>query len=195
MRTTCHICNGFEGVEGCVCHRSDLDAARREAEEALARYANERVADLFGTTPTLESALARTLRSLLAATEATAPHVCARCHAASDDRSGHRCEPAPCSATTVEGEPGHESCSVCGHRLHFPVATAPSAPPASEVREAVGCLLNALYLYPNYRLDSRGPYGCVFDAIRQLDPATAKRLRDGEDAGQILAALDKGGAL
>jgi hypothetical protein len=53
----------------------------------------------------------------------------------------------------------------------------PMANPAS-VRDAVGDLLFALRIYPNYRLDSRGPYGCVMDAVQRLMPEAATLLRD-----------------
>jgi hypothetical protein len=49
--------------------------------------------------------------------------------------------------------------------------------PASA-RYAVGDLLFALRIYPNYRLDSRGPYGCVMDAVRRLMPEAATLLRE-----------------
>ena len=66
----------------------DLAAAIREAEEALARPC------FFSDT--MEPWLGP-MRSLLTAAKATGA-------------------PA-CTSATIEGEPGHESCSVCGHPI------------------------------------------------------------------------------
>jgi len=41
---------------------------------------------------------------------------------------------------------------------------------------AVQELVTALYLYPNYRVDSRGPRGCLLRAIRELDPQIHQEL-------------------
>ena len=58
-----------------------------------------------------------------------------------------------------------------------PVASGPT------LDSAVKSLVTALYLYPNYRVDSRGPYGLVLDAIQAIDPGAAATLRSlGADA-------------
>jgi hypothetical protein len=44
--------------------------------------------------------------------------------------------------------------------------------------DAVEKLVTALYLYPDCRLDSRGPYGCVLDAIEALDPEAAAMCKE-----------------
>jgi hypothetical protein len=33
-------------------------------------------------------------------------------------------------------------------------------------------------LCPNYRVDSRGPYGCLLDALRKLSPEVAQEVVD-----------------
>jgi len=54
-------------------------------------------------------------------------------------------------------------------------------------KDAAQDLLRCLWLYPNYRVDSRGPYGLILDAIEKLDPEVAKKLREGEDPGDFVA--------
>jgi hypothetical protein len=44
--------------------------------------------------------------------------------------------------------------------------------------KALSKLLTAVYLYPNYRVDSRGPAGCILDAIEALAPEIGKALRE-----------------
>lgn len=39
-------------------------------------------------------------------------------------------------------------------------------------------LLTALWLYPNYRVDSRGPSGLIFDIIEDLRPDIAQEMGD-----------------
>jgi len=53
-------------------------------------------------------------------------------------------------------------------------------------KDAAQDLLECLWLYPNYRVDSRGPYGLILDAIEKLDPETAKKLREGENVADFV---------
>ncbi len=46
-------------------------------------------------------------------------------------------------------------------------------------------LVFALRIYPNYRVDSRGPLGCIYDALEVLAPDVVERLRNGEDVGDV----------
>lgn len=48
------------------------------------------------------------------------------------------------------------------------------------MNDTIAKLVACLYLYPNYRVDSRGPYGLILDAIEDLDPEVAKRLKEGD---------------
>jgi hypothetical protein len=41
--------------------------------------------------------------------------------------------------------------------------------PGSE-DDAVEALVRCLYLYPNYKVDSRGPIGCIYDALDEMAP-------------------------
>lgn len=63
-------------------------------------------------------------------------------------------------------------------------------PAQDAVREAAERLIRLLYLYPNYRVDSRGAMGLVIDALAVLAPDLAERLREGETPETLLAALD-----
>lgn len=53
-------------------------------------------------------------------------------------------------------------------------------------KEAARRLLTAFYLYSGYRLDSRGPSGCIMDALKLLHPKAHKMMADGEDAADVL---------
>jgi len=63
-----------------------------------------------------------------------------------------------------------------------------------EMREAAEqialILLETLYLYPNYRVDNRGPTGEIVDAIELASPDIGSRLRKGEDPGDLLKELE-----
>jgi len=48
------------------------------------------------------------------------------------------------------------------------------------MNDTVKKLVTCLWLYPNYRVDSRGPYGLILDAIEDLNPKIAKRLKEDE---------------
>ncbi len=46
-------------------------------------------------------------------------------------------------------------------------------------------LVFALYIYPNYRVDPRGPSGCIMEALKVLHPAAHRALANGEYAGNV----------
>lgn len=56
----------------------------------------------------------------------------------------------------------------------------------AAARSAVRDLLHIMWLYPNYRVDGRGPWGGLVDALDELMPGVAARIREGEDVGDIL---------
>lgn len=49
-----------------------------------------------------------------------------------------------------------------------------------EYNDTVIKLIDCIWLYSGYNVESRGPYGLILDAIEDLDPETAERLRNGE---------------
>lgn len=53
-------------------------------------------------------------------------------------------------------------------------------------RGAAEKLIKILWLYPNYRVDSRCPMGLLVDAIDALAPDLAERLRAGEDPSDLI---------
>lgn len=59
------------------------------------------------------------------------------------------------------------------------------------MRDAAKALVTALYLYPHYRVDSRGPRGCILDALAVIAPDVCSRLRDGEDPESVMETLRK----
>lgn len=50
----------------------------------------------------------------------------------------------------------------------------------SNVDRAVGNLIKAMDLYHGFKLESRGPYGCLMRAIEALDSKKAQLIRDNE---------------
>lgn len=56
--------------------------------------------------------------------------------------------------------------------------------------EILAPLLRMMWLYPNYRVDSRGPSGCLMEAIELLDPPTAERLRNGTWRREMYGHID-----
>jgi hypothetical protein len=46
-----------------------------------------------------------------------------------------------------------------------------------EIDKAVENLVLAMHIYPNYRLDSRGPTGCIADAIEAIAPEIIAEVR------------------
>lgn len=55
---------------------------------------------------------------------------------------------------------------------------------------AVQKLLFAMKIYPGYSVESRGPSGCIIDAIAELEPDTAKKIQDGDDLEDLLEDVD-----
>lgn len=49
-----------------------------------------------------------------------------------------------------------------------------------SIDAAVEQLVLAMRLYPNYRLDSRGPCGCIASAIEKLAPDVLAEVRDSD---------------
>lgn len=47
-----------------------------------------------------------------------------------------------------------------------------------NLQEAVRSLLTMMYLYKGYDINNRGPRGCVFDAIKALDPTVGEYLEE-----------------
>lgn len=50
---------------------------------------------------------------------------------------------------------------------------------ADDAHIAVQAILTAMWLYPGYNVETRGPIGCFHKAIEALEPETAAKLRDG----------------
>lgn len=51
-------------------------------------------------------------------------------------------------------------------------------------------LLFAMHIYSGYKIDSRGPSGCIFDAIQRLDPKIHAKLVKGVDPGDLMDEED-----
>lgn len=64
---------------------------------------------------------------------------------------------------------------------------------AERTHEAVQHLIMAMYLYAGYRVQARGPRGCLVDAIELLEPETARRIRDGETKDDWSDLVDREG--
>ena len=60
-------------------------------------------------------------------------------------------------------------------------------------RSVVMMLLRMLALYPNYEVRSRGPVGCVHNALRELDLTVQHALAEGEDPHDLLKAMEATG--
>jgi len=50
--------------------------------------------------------------------------------------------------------------------------------------QAAHALIRMMWLYPNYRVDSRGPTGCILDALKRIAPDVAAEL-ENEDAADV----------
>lgn len=50
--------------------------------------------------------------------------------------------------------------------------------------EAAHALVSMMWLYPNYRVDSRGPIGKIMDALRRIAPDVYAEL-ENEDAADV----------
>lgn len=161
--------------------------ARKQAEEALRVYDHECKArpDCVTCTPRLGMAL----RSLLAALpdeEDLSP--------LRESAIGYIAlvnqPPAPQPALTLT----RDEAVAAGLPIHpeavgVKVYSGARVSQPDAVREAAERLLTLLYLYPNYRVDSRGPSGLVVDALDVLAPDLADRLREGEAPQDLLIAL------
>lgn len=51
---------------------------------------------------------------------------------------------------------------------------------------AAEALVRMLWLYPNYRVDSRGPSGLILDALNEIAPDVAKEIREGAEPRAIV---------
>ncbi len=89
-------------------------------------------------------------------------YVCKHCEATAE----------MCDDCTGAVEPGH----VCEDDEDEVPAT----------HRAVQSLLFAMRIYPGYKVESRGPSGCILDAIEVLEPEVAAKIRDGVDPGDLL---------
>lgn len=77
----------------------------------------------------------------------------------------------------------------CEESATGPYRTAALKEPPDFDRAAERLLI-ALYLYPHYRVDSRGPLGCIMDALEIICPEAHKALNAHEgDASHALCEL------
>ncbi len=85
-------------------------------------------------------------------------------------------------AWALEGEPAPSL--LAGGKLE------PSAGSVSQedAHNAVQALVRAVWLYAGYNVGSRGPIGCLIEAIELLEPRTAAKIRSG-DAGDDWSAV------
>lgn len=58
-------------------------------------------------------------------------------------------------------------------------------------QEITLALIKCFYLYPNYRVDSRGPSGLILSVLDRTSPQMAKRIRDGEDSADLCHELER----
>lgn len=54
-----------------------------------------------------------------------------------------------------------------------------------DLDKAAEALVRAMYLYPNYRVDSRGPRGCIEDALAIIAFDVLAEARDCGDWGEV----------
>jgi hypothetical protein len=52
---------------------------------------------------------------------------------------------------------------------------------------AAEALVRALRLYDGYTVGSRGPSGCIIDALEAIAPDVAREIRDGAEPSEIYA--------
>lgn len=87
---------------------------------------------------------------------------------------------AECGSETTT----HHYCAKHGHEIDLMLdakeTRSETALPSVDVHGAVQALVRAMWLYQGYRVDSRGPVGCLIEAIEKLEPETARKIRDGE---------------
>jgi hypothetical protein len=48
-----------------------------------------------------------------------------------------------------------------------------------------------MWLYPNYRVDARGPSGCIMDALAAIAPKIHRRLAAGEEPRDVYKRWSK----
>jgi hypothetical protein len=79
-----------------------------------------------------------------------------------------------------------------GYSLTHDVESVPLAEELLETRariakldRAAEALVKALYLYGGYSVTSRGPAGCIMDALDIVAPDVASALRDGAEASDV----------
>lgn len=57
------------------------------------------------------------------------------------------------------------------------IAAKPPEPVADPDRDkAAECLVRALWIYAGHKIDSRGPLGCIMDALRAIAPEVAAEI-------------------
>ena len=66
---------------------------------------------------------------------------------------------------------------------------APWTPVVTDTGAAVEKLVTALHLYNGYKIDSRGPYGCLLDAIEELDSGGGEDAEGGTPRRTMAGAL------
>lgn len=80
-------------------------------------------------------------------------------------------------------------CDPCWSAYHAGREVAQPTGSLHRVIDARDAILRCLMLYGVHTVNSRGPYGLLFDALEALDPPTVKRLRDGETPTEVAADL------
>ena len=65
------------------------------------------------------------------------------------------------------------------------LAKAKPEPGPDDASRLAELLVRMLWLYPNYRVDSRGPAGCIVDALEIVAPDIAAQLKDGVSVRDI----------
>lgn len=58
--------------------------------------------------------------------------------------------------------------------------------PAYKAHNAAQKLIFAMAIYSGYAVKTRGPSGCILDALEVLDPKAAAKIRDGVDPSDLL---------
>ena len=62
-----------------------------------------------------------------------------------------------------------------------------TTPSKEDIHQAAQKLLFALAIYPGYKVESRGPTGCILDALCILDPEAAAKIMNGDhEANDLL---------
>jgi hypothetical protein len=71
---------------------------------------------------------------------------------------------------------------VTAHAPWWEVDPTKSAPDLDKAAEA---LVKAFWLYSGYTVGSRGPSGCILDALDEIAPDVAKEIRNGDEAHDV----------